>query len=809
VFDGSDAADEGRREALCTLGNGYMATRGARPESRADGVHYPGTYPAGCYDRVTDDVGGRTVQTESLVNAPNWLVLRLAARADGDTGHTDLLAGDATEQRVVLDMRRGLLVRRVVVVDGQGRRTAIRQRRFVHMVEPHVAGLQTVVTALNWSGSLRVESGVDGDVTNAGVARYRDMVGRHLDDVTTCSPAPDTIALQARTTGSSILVAEAVRTTVTGPDGVAAGHPATADGRVSTVHETPVRAGAPVTIEKLVAVHTSRDVATAHPRDAAVASVALCPSFDRLLEPHELAWDQLWRRFHLDLAAVPGDAGRDTLRTLRLCLFHVLQVASVHSGDVDAGLPARGLHGEGYRGHVFWDELFVLPVLTLRMPGVARSALLYRVRRLGAARRAARAAGRRGAMFPWQSGSDGREESPPVHLNPLSGRWLPDVSHLQRHVGLAVAYDVWQYFQATGNLEFLADQGAEVLLEIARFFADLTEHDPATDRYHIRGVMGPDEYSTRYPGAAEPGIDDNAYTNVMTVWLLLRARDTLGILPSARRAELVETLGLDAREQIRWHDITRRMYVPIAADGVISQFEGYRDLDELDWDALRDRHGDVARLDRILESEGRSVDDYQASKQADVLMLFYLLSADELRILLERLGYALPPEAIPATVEYYLARTAHGSTLSALVHAWVLARAHRDDAMEHFERALRSDVADIQRGSTAEGVHLGAMAGCIDLLQRCFAGLETRHDALWFNPHWPARLGPLEFGVQYRGQGLLVHVTGREVRVSAEPGPGRPVRVGCGDDVRELAPGQSVRFVAPGAVAGTRPGAPA
>lgn len=109
-----------------------------------------------------------------------------------------------------------------------------------------------------------------------------------------------------------------------------------------------------------------------------------------------------------------------------------------------------------------------------------------------------------------------------MHLNPRSGRWLPDTSHLQRHVGLAVAYNIWQYYQATGDTAFLTEHGAEVLLEIARFFAGLASYDPTRDRYRIKGVMGPDEYSTRYPGATEPGLDDNAYTNVMTVWLLLR-----------------------------------------------------------------------------------------------------------------------------------------------------------------------------------------------------------------------------------------------------------------------------------------------
>jgi trehalose 6-phosphate phosphatase len=286
----------------------------------------------------------------------------------------------------------------------------------------------------------------------------------------------------------------------------------------------------------------------------------------------------------------------------------------------------------------------------------------------------------------------------------------------------------------------------------------------------------------------------------MTVWLLLRAQDVLDALPSTRRIELTETIGLETAELRRWRDVSLRMYVPIGPDGIISQFEGYRDLPDLDWDGYRRRYGDIQRLDRILEAENRSVDDYQVTKQADVLMLFFLLSADELRELLERLGYRLPPDSIPRTIEYYTARTAHGSTLSALVHAWVLARANREHALEHFERALSSDLADIQGGTTAEGIHLGSMAGCVDLLQRCFAGLETRRDALWFNPHWPRRFGRLELAVQYRGQSLTVEVTGREVRVSAGPAPGRPVRVGCGETVRELCPGETVVFRAAGAI---------
>ncbi|WP_214369163.1 glycoside hydrolase family 65 protein [Pseudonocardia sp. H11422] len=800
VFDGWDPAEEGRREALCTLGNGHFATRGAAPESSADDVHYPGTYAAGCYNRLRDEVAGQTVENESLVNLPNWLELRFAI---GEGDWFDLSAVRLLAYRQVLDLRRGVLSRVVRFVDAVGRHTSVRQRRFIHMGQPHLAGLHTTLTAEDWDGRLRVVSGIDAAVTNSGVPRYRQMSGRHLEVLGTREPDGQTVLLNARTSQSELRIAEAARTRV-----LRQGRPADVPRRLvqqpaRVAHELDidVTAGAPVAVEKVVALFTSRDVAISEPGLAAVELLRDTAGFDDLLENHELAWHRLWNRFAIDLGRGRGPARTETLRTLRLSAFHLLQTVSPHNVDLDAGIPARGLHGEAYRGHVFWDELFAFPVLTLRLPELARALLHYRIRRLDAARRAARAAGQVGAMYPWQSGSDGREESQRIHLNPRSGRWLPDTSHLQRHVGLAVAYNIWQYYQATGDLAFLVEHGAEALLEIARFWAGMACHDPSRDRYVIHGVMGPDEYSTRYPGAAEPGLDDNAYTNVMAVWVLLRAQDVLDALPATRRTELIESLGLAPAELLRWRDVSRRMYVPIHSDGVISQFEGYRDLLELDWDTYRRRYGDIRRLDRILEAEGRTVDDYQVSKQADVLMLFYLLSADELRELLGRLGYRLPPEAIPRTIEYYLARTAHGSTLSALVHAWVLARAHREQALDHFELALRSDTADIQGGTTAEGVHLGAMAGCVDLLQRCFAGLETRRDALWFNPHWPRRFGVLELTVHYRAQPLSVRVTGRGVQVSAEPGPGGPIRVGCGDEVRELYPGETVRFTAAGAAA--------
>jgi trehalose 6-phosphate phosphatase len=382
-----------------------------------------------------------------------------------------------------------------------------------------------------------------------------------------------------------------------------------------------------------------------------------------------LAWAHLWARFAFGLS--DGEDDR-VLPVLRLHIFHLLQTASPNSMDRDVGLPARGLHGEAYRGHIFWDDLFMFPVLNVRLPELSRSLQAYRYHRLPAARRAAIDAGHVGAMFPWQSGSDGGEQSALLHLNPNSGRWLPDTTYLQRHAGIAVTYNAWDYYQATGDREFLAQQGAEIILEAARFFASSAAYDRERDRYVIRGVVGPDEFHTAYPDGPDTGIDNNAYTNVMTTWLLLRAIEVLGLLPEPRRTELTETLHLTVRELERWEHISRRMFVPFHGNGIISQFEGYEDLKELDWEDYYARYGDIRRLDRILEAEGDSVNRYKVAKQADVLMLFFLLPGDELAELFRHLGYAWDKSEIPSTTGYYTARPSVGSTLEAVVHAGVL-----------------------------------------------------------------------------------------------------------------------------------------
>jgi len=655
----------------------------------------------------------------------------------------------------------------------------------------HLAALEMTITPQNWSGKTEIRSAVDGSVINSGVARYRQLNSVHLEPLGTEQVTDDTVLLKTRTTQSEISMGMAARTRVTidGKDVVAARETDSRDDYVSQTCTVAAEQGTALVVDKVVALFTSRDRALSDTGRAATYEVARAGSFSALVKSHVLAWKQLWRRG--DIVLEPSDGAQ---MIVRLHIFHLLQTVSPNSIDLDIGMPARGWHGEAYRGHIFWDEIYIFPYLNFRIPEITRALLLYRYRRLDEARDGARDAGHRGAMYPWQSGSSGREETQVVHLNPKSGRWIPDKSRLQRHVNIAIAYNVWQYYQTTGDLEFMLFYGAEMMLEIARFWASLATFNAGLGRYEIHGIMGPDEYHEEYPGADEAGLKNNSYTNIMVSWLLWRAQELLDLLPETRREELTEAIGLSADEVSRWDEISRKMQLCFHDDGILSQFEGYDDLKEFDWDGYRKKYGKIGRLDRILEAEGDNTDNYKLSKQADALMLPYLLSSDMLGQLFERMGYPFEPELIPRIIDYYLERTSHGSTLSGVVNSWVLSRSDRKRSWDWFMEALHSDVADVQGGTTREGVHLGAMAGTVDIVQRCYTGLSIRDNVLWLRPELPEALGSIKQRIRFQGHWLALEITSDHLHVTCEEGGSGELNIGVGGEVHRFAAGDSQDF---------------
>lgn len=764
VYEEFDPAREGMREALCTLGNGYFASRGAAAEAVADDIHYPGTYLAGGYNRLRTDIADRIVENEDLVNLPNWLAigLRIDDHAWFDTHSVKLLS-----YRQELDLRHGMLVRHIAFEDSAGRRSTLHERRIVSMAEMHLCALEISLTADNWSGSVAVRSAIDGRVDNAGAKLYRKFNNKHLEPLSAEVVGEDAVCLLVRTSQSNIHVAQAARTRafVNGQHLNARRQVIEEPGYIGQEFTVELEQGETLTLEKLASFYTSRDHAIAECGLEARTALARAGRFDAALADHALAWKHLWRRFDIYVQLARPESKLNILMLLRLNMFHLLQTVSPNSLGLDLGVPARGWTGEAYQGHVFWDELFIFPFFNHRMPEITRTLLMYRYRRLGEARVAAAAAGYKGAMFPWQSGSNGQEETQAFNLNPRSQRWVRDNSYLQRHVGSAIAFNAWQYFQVTRDVEFLEFYGAELILDIARFWSSIATFNDRFGRYEICGVMGPDEFHDGYPDSPTPGLDNNAYTNVMAVWVLCRALDVLEQLSDIRRAELTAQLDLNAEEIARWRDISHKMLVPFHDTAIISQFDGYENLRELHWDDYRRRYGNIQRLDLILEAEGDSANRYKLSKQADVLMLFYLFSAEELRELFGRLSYPFEYDTIPRNIAYYAGRSSHGSTLCRVAHAWVLARSDRPRAIEFFAQALQSDVIDVQQGTTAEGVHLGAMAGTVDLMQRVSTGIEVRGDVLRLNPELPQEVKRIDTRIRYRGHSLDLRLTRDSLRV--------------------------------------------
>ncbi len=793
TYDTFDPDEEGLREALCTLGNGYFATRGALAESRADGTHYPGTYLAGGYNRLITEVAGRQVENEDLVNLPNWLPISFSF---DDTDHwLDLRDMDILSYCQELDIKSGMLYRRVRFKDAENRESSLFSRRLVSMADPHLAAEEIRITAENWSGQLYIRSALDGTVINNGVDRYKDLSSRHLEPFAEAALSPDSLYLEVRTSQSRIGIAQASKIRV-----LKCNDPVEADwqvvrqdGYIEQTTHLSIDEKDTVCVEKVVSLYTSRDHAISECGLEAKNAVRRAPWLHELSKSHMLAWWQLWHRFTVEFKYGPNQAGETGL-ILHLYIFHLLQTASLNTIELDAGVPARGWHGEAYRGHIFWDELFIFPFINFRLPEITRALMMYRYRRLEKARELAQKEGFRGAMYPWQSGSNGREESQVVHYNPKSDRWLPDNSHIQRHVNIAIAYNIWHFFQVTDDTEFMSFYGAEMLLEIARFLASLTTWDPDANRFEINHVMGPDEYHDAYPDSKSLGLNNNAYTNVMTVWVLRRALKVLDLLPQARRVELAKKINLKTEELEQWEDISTKMKVIFHTDGVISQFEGYEDLKEFDWEGYKQKYGDIQRLDRILESENDTPNRYKLSKQADTLMLFYLLSTEELERIFRQLGYSFDPDIIPKTISYYLKRTSHGSTLSRVVHSWVLARATRPGSWELFCEALRSDIDDIQGGTTPEGIHLGAMAGSVDLMTRGYTGLEVRDDVLRFNPCLPEECKNFHMHLQYRGHILEVDVDCDKLLISIPPSGHPPIKIGHNKEVIEMHAGESKSF---------------
>ena len=674
VEEGFTLTREHELESLFAIGNGYAGSRGSLAEGSA--LSAPATFVAGVFDSGAGSVPG-------LVPTADWT--RLSATIDGHPLRLD--RGHNLEHRRILDMRQGILWREWRHQDGAGRITRLRALRLASLADRHLLVQCVTITPENYSGRVSIDATLTGPV--------------------------------AQVTSSGTTVAMAVARRVTDPAGRWTPSTELVDGRQSL----ELRLGKTYRLDRIVALHTSRDTGEPHETarrhvERAIEDVA------SVIGEHRDAWLARWEASDLRIEGDPA-----AQRALRFAIYHLLSAANPQDDRVSIG--ARGLSGTAYKGHVFWDtDIFMLPFFILTYPEAARALVMYRYHTLAAARAKAARLGYRGAFYAWESADSGEEVTPPFVVAPDGEIIRILTGEQEQHISADVAFGVWNYWQATGDDRFLVEAGAEILIETARFWASRAEREE-DGRYHIRGVIGPDEYHET--------VDDNAYTNGLAQWNLEVAAEIANFVaerwPGQWQA-LSRRLGIEPEEPRRWQHVARDLYTGFDEQtGLFEQFRGYFDLEEIDLAAFVPR---TAPMDVLLGRE--RIQRSKIIKQPDVVMLVHLLW--------ER----MPPEVRKANFEYYEPRCGHGSSLSPAIHALVAARLGDTALAErYFRQAAEIDLAD-NMGNAAGGVHAGALGGLWQAAVLGFAGLRFCGERPEHRANLPPSWRSLSMRFQWRGR---------------------------------------------------------
>lgn len=716
-----------RHETSFALTNGYIGIRGINEESFCDEM--PGTFIAGIFDKDT-------AQVTELVNLPNPVGLRIYINRE----YLNPLKCEVLEFKRVLDLKQGLLFRKLRLKDEKGRITSIEGFRFVSMKNKNLIVQKYNVVCENYSAVLNVESFIDANTMNSKDIPNDRVKHYEVEDKRDCKSC---IFLSITTKDKRYKVGIASSTEVLLDGQKCYFNRFVKDlGNIITENlEVEVKEGKSYEIVKLSVLVSSREnVDDIFKNSQNKLERAKELGVDRLLSEHIEEYDKLW-----DVAKVEviGDEIAD--RSLKFNVFHLLSMANPEDEHVSLG--AKGLHGEGYKGHVFWDtEIFMLPFYIYTNPKAARSMLMYRYNLLDAARENARKNGYKGAQFPWESADTGQEETPKWGYDYLGKPvriWTGDIEY---HISADIAFAVLEYVRATDDIEFLLNYGAEIVIETARFWASICKYNEEKDRYEINDVIGPDEFHEH--------CNNNAYTNYLAKWNLEKASELLTRLKEnypSHFERLVKKINLSEEEPLNWLKVASKIYIPYNPETrLIEQFEGYFNLKDFVIEEYDSNNMPVwpkgVELDKL--------NSYQLIKQADVVMLLYLL------------GDQFDEEVIKINYDYYEKRTMHKSSLSPSIYALMGVRAGETKrAYINFMRTALTDLDDNQ-GNTALGIHAASLGGTWQALIFGFGGLKVeKDDVLSVNPWLPEKWKALKFSIWWKGNLLDFVVTKENVEI--------------------------------------------
>ncbi len=731
-----------KMESILALGNGYMGVRSATEE------HYPGEtrglYVAGVFDAFPGEV------TE-LANLPDWLSMEISLEGE----RFSCSSGTMHSYERELDLKTGILRRSIDWESPGGKRARLYFERVISMADLHVGAIRVTISPLNFGGAVGITSSIDGQVTNSGVQHLREGELRLLPDGIVASTT------ETQESGIGVCVAVIHRYELDGEPSPVSERVKTGRRRIGLKSTVSVEQGKSLSITKYGVVHTARDwdlpegTEGASLLDAALETLGRCAAegYGSLTARHRVQWAAYWSEMGVEISGPKFDQ-----LALRFALFHLIQMTPMHDPSVSIG--AKGLTGEGYKGHVFWDtEIFILPFFTFTIPPAAARLLEYRYRTLEGARKKARGSDYRGAMYPWEGTDTGEETTPSSwSVDIVTGRPIPIWSgRIEQHISVDIPHAVWLYYRVTGDRRFMVSMGLEIMAETARFWASRLEWNEREQRYEIRDIMGPDEYGEH--------VNNNAYTNYMVRWHLsgtaelydeLAADDPEAVETMARRIDLTEA------ERRDWVEKAAKIFTNIDTDsGFIRQYDGFIEKKPIDLAKYRGRVG------AITEDYGwEELTQMQIVKQADAVMLLYLRAGD------------FTVEARRVNWTFYEPKTLHDSSLSPAMHSIVASDVDdKEKAYEYFLRAARIDIGDSAAGSDA-GVHAAALGGVWQAAVNGFGGVRLADTGvLRISPRLPAPWTGMTFPLIWRGHRLLVEITRNRIAVRAEDEPGGPFEI--------------------------------
>jgi alpha,alpha-trehalose phosphorylase len=731
-------------ESIFALSNGHIGVRGNLDEGEPHVI--PGTYLNGFFESLplpyAERGYGYPEEGQSLIDVTNGKLFRLLV----DDEPFDVRYGTLVQHRRVLDLRDGVLWREVEWISPAGQTVRIRSTRLVSFVQRAVVAIRYEVEALGAAARVVVQSTL---VANEPVPEQtrdpRAAAALRAPLIAEYHTHHDLeVALGHRTRVSGLRMAAAMDHVVESPAGTVTDAESEPDLARVTV-TTELAAGQSVSVVKLLAYGWSSGRSMPALRDQvdAALSAAKRTGWDGLVIGQREYLDNMWGRADVE---VEGDPQMQ--QAVRFALFQVVQAGARAE---QRAIPAKGLTGRGYDGHTFWDmDTYTLPVLTYTAPEAARDALRWRHSTLPRARARASELRLQGAAFPWRT----------IRGEECSSYWPAGTAAF--HINADMADAVRRYVAATGDTQFEAGPGLELLVETARLWRSLGHHD-AEGCFRIDGVTGPDEYTAL--------ANNNVFTNLMAA-RNLRAAAAVAEQHAQRAAEL----GVDDREIDAWRMAADKMVVPFDTElGVTSQSESFTRYRRWDFEATRpDEYPLLLHYPYFLLYSSQVV------KQADLVFALYLCG-DHFDLEQKRRDFA-----------YYEAITVRDSSLSASIQAIVAAEiGHLELAYDYFRETALVDLCDLG-GNSADGLHLAALAGTWLVAVAGFGGLRDHGDVLAFSPRLPAPLTRLAFRLLYRDRRLRIVIDSESVRY--ELLAGEPLEVlHCGEPLRVDMAGPQIR----------------